>query len=334
MVDVKSIAVALTLEVSASYLLVDLNNGTAQLLAFFSAHAVASALLAWGFHFFLPLRFRQPRMPALLFIFCFTFFIPIFGLIGILGAVIATRIMPSKLRWEPYAEVKAPEYVLSMKESGMGMRISGLKLILMDTDLPSEFRLKSLIALQNMPPRVAGPVLRQLLGDPADDIRLLAYSMIDSQEKSINARIEAERAILDATSDKEKQLAAHRQLAELHWELVYSGLVQGDVRDYALAQARKHTEDALGMTDQDPGLWSLKGRILHAMHDLDGAAQAYRVAVSCGMPEARITPYLAEIAFERREFALVRELIGAGSASHATPTMAPLARYWAGLCRT
>jgi hypothetical protein len=335
MIDIKSIFAAVLLELGASYLLIDVTSGTPQYLAFLSTHATASALLAWGSHFALPPRFRTPRVATLAYLFCFTFFIPLFGLAGIIGAIVITRLLPRGLIWEPYAEVKAPEYVLSIREPEAIMRLSGLKHTLLDTDLPSAVRLKSLIALQNMPARVAGPMLRALLGDPADDIRLLAYSMIDSQEKRINARIDEERSALEAAKDRAQRLGARRQLAELNWELVYTGLVQGDVRDHALAQARTHIEAAVELASHDPGLWFLKGRILHAYRGehLDAAAQAYSVAVSCGMAEGRVLPYMAEIAFERRDFSMVRELIGATAGNHATPTMAPLARYWQGLCR-
>lgn len=335
MVDIKSIVVAILLELGATYLLIDLSSGNAQFLTFLGTHAAASALLAWGTHFALPPRFRKPRRAALAFLFCFTFFIPIFGLMGLIGAMLITRLLPRELSWEPYAQVKPPEYVLSIREPEMVMRLSGLKHVLLDTDLPSEVRLKSLIALQNMPARVAGPMLRMLLGDAADDIRLLAYSMIDSQEKQLNARIDEELVALEAARDGEQRLGARRHLAELNWELVYTGLVQGDVRDHALAQARIHVEAAIELAARDPGLWFLKGRILHARHDgnLDAAAHAYSIAVSCGMPESRILPYLAEIAFDRREFSAVRELLGSAVDTHATPTMAPLVRYWQGLCR-
>ncbi|MEZ5627663.1 MAG: hypothetical protein R3E34_09070 [Rhodocyclaceae bacterium] len=39
---------------------------------------------------------------------------------------------------------------------------------------------------------MASPLLRDLLGDDSEDLRLLAYGMLDHKEKTLNAQIHAE----------------------------------------------------------------------------------------------------------------------------------------------
>ena len=46
----------------------------------------------------------------------------------------------------------------------------------------TEKRMAALFATRRMPPREAIPILKLALRDPADDVRLLAYSMLDKRE--------------------------------------------------------------------------------------------------------------------------------------------------------
>ncbi|MGZ0843230.1 HEAT repeat domain-containing protein, partial [Klebsiella pneumoniae subsp. pneumoniae] len=52
-------------------------------------------------------------------------------------------------------------------------------------------RLTAIFATRRMPGKEAIPILKLALRDPADDVRLLAYSMLDQKESRINQRIEA-----------------------------------------------------------------------------------------------------------------------------------------------
>lgn len=252
------------------------------------------------------------------------------GLFGILLAIFVTVIAPRISRHMPFTEIKRPEYVLSIREPEPKFRLTGMRQLLLDQDAPPEVRLKSLTALQNMPGRLVGPMLRRLLSDPADDIRLVAYGMLDVQEKRINASIQDELDRLQQTVKEDIRQNAWRHLAELYWELVYTGLVQGDVRKYALTEAMKYLELAHALQPEDPGLWYLKGRLLHAAGRLDEAGDALSLAVACGLQEARVLPYLAEIAFEQRDFPVMRQFLAPLADGQATPMMAPVIRFWLG----
>ncbi len=329
----KILAVALSFELSALYTALDLENSTTQLLLFFTAHAVASALLAVFALPAMPPQYRQPRAVVLAFLFSFSFFIPLIGLLGAMLAVFVALLKPRLAKGTPFASVKQPEFVLSVGDAEPQLRKSGLRSVLLDETTPAQVRLKSLMTLQNMPARIVGPMLRKLLSDPSDDIRLVAYGMLDMQEKRINARTEDELQKLKSATATEDRANCLRHLAELHWELVYTGLVQGDVREHALASALGYVEQGLELASNDPGLWYLKARLLQASGKLDQAAQDFSIAVSCGLPEGRALPYIAELAFERRDFATVRELMVLVARGNVSPLMAPLVKFWRGAAR-
>ena len=76
----------------------------------------------------------------------------------------------------------------------------------------TEKRMAALFATRRMPPREAIPILKLALRDPADDVRLLAYSMLDKQESEINLRIEAALRQL-AVAEGAHRTALHDALA-------------------------------------------------------------------------------------------------------------------------
>jgi hypothetical protein len=198
---------------------------------------------------------------------------------------------------------------------------------LKDLDIPEASRMQTLLALQAMPARLANPILREMLADPADDIRRVAYGMLDVQEKKINGRIHLELLKLAEARDPALRQITLRNLAELYWELVYGDLVQGDLRQHAIAESMRYLEEALKTTHADAGLWFLKGRLLHANRD-PGAEEAFNLAVAHGIVESRVLAYRAEIAYYKRDFAAVRALAAVLGKGQESPRLAPLVRYW------
>jgi tetratricopeptide (TPR) repeat protein len=278
----------------------------------------------------LPERYRAPAVPIVALFAAFGFFIPLFGMLGPAAALAAMLLVPSSRRWHPFVGVRTPEYVSPQHESAHRLRIAGLQTTLLDVTLPAEVRARSLVTLQNMPPRVSDPVLRKLLSDPSDDLRLEAYEMIDAREKSITGRIGEELEALERSENPAARLYSLRLLAEQHWELVYAELVQGDLREHAIAEGLRHVEEALALAGEEAGLWFLKGRLLQAAGRHAEAAEAYSIAISSGLPESRALPYLAEIAYERRDFPLLRQYMGVIAETQRTPAMAAVIRFWTG----
>ena len=135
---------------------------------------------------------------------------------------------------------------------------------------------------------------------------------------------------MKTASGKELRQTGMHRLAELYWELVYTGLAQGDLRDHALRQALSYANDALLTAPLDTGLWFLKGRILNEMKRHDDAYQIFGMAIAHGFPESRALPYIAEIAFNRRDYRTVRDLLSRISILQVTPRMKGAIRYWVG----
>ncbi|WP_051711267.1 hypothetical protein [Andreprevotia chitinilytica] len=250
--------------------------------------------------------------------------------IGSFGLVIAAELalrFPEQAQAATFRVLPVPEFTLRTAQREVRYGIGGVRARLADPHAPSESRLNALLTLNAMPQRLSSGLLRDLLDDPEEDLRLLAYGMLDQEEKRINAQINtAMQTYRDETGDH--KVDAARRLAYLYWEQVYQGVVQGDVRQYVLAQAIRYADEVLAVLPAEAELWVLRGKVLSANGDTERAWAAYLCARAMGYPEVRLLPYLAEHAFARRDFADVRSLIGDLDPLHLNDTMAPVARFW------
>jgi hypothetical protein len=143
------------------------------------------------------------------------FAVPFGGLICLLGALIVGTKLPRRERYLPIQQVDEPEFAASHTTGTLSYgRGARLKAELQNADLDTSFRMTALLAMQSMPARTVSPLLQSMLADPLDDIRLLAYGILDNREKGLTQRILAERAKLDgesqpaATGDERADLRA------------------------------------------------------------------------------------------------------------------------------
>ena len=286
-------------------------------------HAASALLLAFPLLALLPARLQQPRPPILLLFTAIGFCLPLLGSAGILLAVIFLRQHFEIDNSATYHAIHLPE-IDPHQRAGAGFRQAGLGAFLANTRAPEATRMRALVSLQNVPGRVASPLLRNVLSDPSEDIRLLAYGMLDNQEKHLNDQIHDERQRLNGTEHN----AANRRLADLYWELVYRNLVQGDLRTHALMQSLSHSEETLRVTPNDSGLYLHLGRLRQMLNEPLAARAAYEKALSLGMPRTRITPYLAELAFDQRDFATTRAAMRELEEWRSLPRLRPIIEFW------
>lgn len=318
---------AFSLEASALAAIYPDQGGNASLGLFFLCHGGASAAFTALAYSLLPFRYRQPRRYSLALLFSFAFFMPVLGLLGLWLSVVAALYLPRLSKQREFARIDLPHFTPTRGGQEMTFGHGAIRPMLANRAIPAERRMKALMALQGVAPWAANPTLRQTLDDTADDIRLVAYGIIDRREKAIYRKIRAEAAQLEKAQDEER-LNSLRHLAELHWELIYEHLAQGDVKSHVINEARRYVEEALELGPDDPGLWYLLGRAKLEMGEVKAAEEAFLVSFEKGLPRARVLPYLAEITFRRRDFELVSALLRGISDVQLSPRLKPMVSYW------
>lgn len=297
-------------------------------LLFVSAHGMSSVLLTAGVWLLLPQRYKFPLPWSPLFIFSLAFFVPVLGAIGVAAAVFPALYMPRSQKEQAWDSMGVPDLPFRPQERSIDLMFQdgGLQDVLRHAPTAQK-RVTALFATRRMPSKDSIPILKLALRDPADDVRLLAYSMLDRQESDINHRIQVSLQQLDGAIGTHKA-AIHATLARWYWELAYLGLAQGSVLEHVLKQAREHVNDALALgADDDSHL--LAGRIAMELGDLDLAERHLLGAEADGIDVEKLLPYRAEIAFARGEFAAVAEqLRQLPEDVLQRPPFAALARYW------
>lgn len=89
-------ALALPLDLLAFAIILSGHRHRPSALVLLVLHALASALAARGLHGMMPLSQQTPRREGLLFLFAVPFFLPLFGMLGLLGGVLATIYYPNQ----------------------------------------------------------------------------------------------------------------------------------------------------------------------------------------------------------------------------------------------
>ncbi len=331
----KHALIAISTELASLSLLTG-STSEAALLAYFSLHGVAAALsasLAW---MLLPNHLRKPAWAVFTLLYSFGFFIPGLGVIATVVVFQVAMRFPKAVRPEHYTEIVEPQFVANEKEKRdqSDIRVGYARRILRDPKADVDTKLRVLIALQNLRPKVAVPLLQGLLADPSEDLRLLAYSMMDAWEKDITQRIQKAQIQLDAAvekGEKNSTLNAHRRLAELYWEQVDTRLARGDLRIFALQKAKHHCEESLPLDAYVGGVWLLYAMVLIELSQPEGARRALMLAHKAGMPDASVLPHLARLAFDAGRYDEVRSWMRRTARDkHLPHSLRQVVRYWTG----
>lgn len=318
---------ALILEALSIYLLV---NGSHFVLVFdqyLLVHAVASGLITRGIWGLLPRHYQDPKGWCQALIFSLAFFVPAAGLLAMLVGIVVGYSLPAAFHAEPFEIVEHPSFTPVPAPSESGFRQGDLKSLLTSVDTPTELRLQGMMAVRSMPTRITGQVLRQTLGDPVDDVRLLAYGILDQKEKHLTLQISRAMQLLE-TATESRRYRLYRSLAELYWELNYQHLVQGDIRALTLEQASHYVDQALMERPEDAGMWLLRGRILQSAELLEEAEQCFLFCRQLGLPASRVNPWLAELALWRGQYNRVRALMSDIADDTQFTGLNQAAQYW------
>jgi tetratricopeptide (TPR) repeat protein len=293
-------------------------------------HLLASLLLSVFAATLLPHDGEQKPLPRFLLMAAISYALPVVGFVGVCAAATWLRRYRSDVAPDSFEAVRLPEFDPHQRPQS-AFRQSGLRSFLGNPQVPAAARVGAMVALQYVSGRVSSPLLRGVLSDSNEDIRLLAYGMLDNKEKGINRAIDAALRQLraaTASADEAAELDAAQRLSDLYWELVYQELAQGDLRDYAIRESLAYCDRVLDRQPQNAPLNLRRGRLLHALGRSDEAGASYRQALALGLPATRVLPYQAEIHYVRREFADVRRIMTELAQWRSLPRLQPVIDCW------
>ena len=301
-----------------------------KLLLFLSGHLIAACCLAVLLRLALPRHADTKMWGSLALFFSFAFFIPVFGCIGMLGALIYFRFF---LRFDNRTEFFSVPLPPFMQEAGgpaPGMGEGGAWSRLRTATLPRAARLKALLAVGAGGGQNASRLLQLATSDSDDEIRLLAFNLADRREKVISKAISQSLTDLRDCEEPARQAVLCRKLAFSYWELVFNDLAQKDLAGFYVNQALNYARQACQLTGNDPTLLVLTGRLHLWLGELDEAEAAISSALAHGAHRDRVIPYLAELAYRRKDFASLRNYFNNDPLLRHKPGIGPVAQFWMG----
>lgn len=307
------------------------SDGTnAGLLAAGAVHAgisLAASVMGW---WALPAHLRSPAPQVGGFLFAQCFFVPVIGP-ALLAVTVAVTVYFRGV--EVKEEIDRLE-VLQGEEIQKGDKqvstVTGAMARLTATGTASKTRADALLKLQLTESLGISSAIRNALQDEAEEVRLIAFGILDLREKSVIRQIKAEHERLNTAESDQRRLFHMKQLAWLYAELVDQGLVEGEVLRHALAEIERYTGQVIAENPEEAGMWLLKGRMLAKTGKVENARRAIIEALDLGLPVSQGIPYLAEIEFGLRRYHEVRRLLLLTPAIKDLPDVEPVYRFWAG----
>ncbi|SUA88709.1 Uncharacterised protein [Pandoraea pulmonicola] len=261
------------------------------------------------------------------------FFLPMAGLAVMFGVLLLGYLFPPPREAREALHVSKPGFVshlVARVRHGAGMR---LRARLRNLRGERDDRVAALVSVQALPSRVTSEIARDLLADPVEEVRLLAYGILDGLEKRIMQQIFVMRDRHEGAQDDDERAHAARRLAQLYWELIYQNLVRGEVLRFTLERVETFARNTLEQYEDDASMWYLLGRCALMREQSDAAEMYLRQAQFHSFPAERLLPWLAEAAFQKRRYDRVSQLlegIGANAVTGAAASQVvqPAVRFW------
>ncbi|WP_298138266.1 hypothetical protein [Acidiferrobacter sp.] len=290
------------------------------------ANAIVAAALAVPVARLLPETYRRQRGSWL----CGTLMatMPVIGVpIAILVASGIARLNSRAPMPEPRT-LGLPAFGSEMRGRQPHMGAGGAWAILRAHDAGIARGVRALLALDPRLSRQTAPLVRAALRHPEEDLRLLAYGLLDQREgdlaQAINETLDMRRALAPGADagDLEKRLAF------LYWELLYQDLSRDHLRQHAIRRAQTHALAALKTRPKDATLHVLMGRISMLEGHYLAAKTHCEQALNLNAAPAQVLPYLAEASFHGGEYPALKDMAKAFPSLRDLPTIGPVFRFW------
>ncbi len=293
----------------------------------FIMHLGACLIVSLIFPKFLTNKNQASRMLTSIFFFSFAFFTPVLGILGLILVFIPGLQNKKNLFQENIIHTKIRKLTDVVTNHSYRPTIEFVDLENLLYSHNPEKRMKAVYATLKLDDKIAIPLLKMALRDPVDDIRLLAYELIDRKEHRINERIEDGRLSLENNLYSDRQ-HIYESMANDYWELAHVGLIEGETKNFILNKSREYIEKGLQLYPQDRGLHFLYAKLLLKLGELQAAYDEFKLSEELGISNHKLLLYYAEIDFKLRRYRQVQENFKETNFASARSEIIASAHFW------
>lgn len=320
------IILAVGIEIHSLQLIVDdTANEKNYLLAALSLHLIACVIGAYCFTKIIAPAYVESPVRIYFFIFVILFYLPVLGLIALTFAI--------PLMWNHTSRPEEPAFPISLHKirnlSAMApdARIQTENIKSLYRSRNPERRLEAVYATLKIKDQDAIPLLRMALGDSVDDIRLLAYALLDRKEHGLSKNIKKLRQEIEKNGNNKNKFL-YQKIAIDYLDLVRLGLVQGETKNYMLKMACNYIEQGLKLYPKDAGLCFQYGQVLLRLRKYQQAYEYFKKAENFGVERGKLLAYYAELAFYRQDYLEVKKIMHAIDPPGNYPQLSTIANFW------
>ncbi|ACD66172.1 MAG TPA: tetratricopeptide repeat protein [Sulfurihydrogenibium sp.] len=276
---------------------------------FFFFHGLAAFLLTTALYLFLPKRIRSRKWEPLVFIFLIGFFGFIVGYLFLFILTLYLFRAQKNIEFKPIEtfsieEIEDEDFDFSGRRFGEGAILS----ILRKDNVPSDLKLRAFMSLSDLPSPITYFLIKENIGNPMDEIRLMAFSVISKMEKQLNDKIhELNLRLKDNDLSEEEKAKIYFELAQVYWDFVFFHIVDKEFENFAIEKALYYAEEGLKLK-KDFIPYFLIGRIYLRLKDYKKAKEYLELAFNFKEFKYKVIPYLAECYFYEKDFKKVKEL--------------------------
>jgi polysaccharide biosynthesis protein PelE len=178
--------------------------------------------------------------------------------------------------------------------------------IISNSYAPSMIKIKALQTMSLTKSAKTVSKIKESLSDKNDEVRLFAFSILDKYEKDINETIHELQNAISKSDDPIHTAHMHKRLAHTYWELLYLELSDSNLNDYFALKIEEEIAKSRISLPHSTSLYILEGRLHLKQDNFINAKISFRQALKHGADKARIAAYLAEIAYDNKDYAEVK----------------------------
>lgn len=305
---------------------------TSNLVGFLVFNLAVSGLFALVTQLLLPKRTHGHRLLNVAALTAFGGMLPALGPLLILIAGLGYPLLGKEPRRRLPNLLKGPEFAAEVESRPGQFGHGGALARLRAPGGDSRQAARALMAIETRRDQETTRLLNETLSHPDEMLRLVAHNLLGRREKVVVEQLVDLEKRFQATNRGEPRLAL--DLAELHLEFLYLGIVDGALRSLHLDAAERLLA---GLGDPDPNLpWATRLLVLRArLKQMSGTlaektaiARDYQRALELGAAPARALPWLLEQAWRERDYPSIHRLVEKFALHAEIPVIGPVAQRW------
>jgi tetratricopeptide (TPR) repeat protein len=189
-------------------------------------------------------------------------------------------------------------------------------------------KMKGLVFMAEHPTKQNISLIKGLLSDKDNEIRLYSFAVINSLETELNKSIsKTEKLYKNQKNQKLKSKYAH-DLAKYYFTFIDLGLSDDEAKEMIYKEIIRYLNEALKDETNNAQNYLLFGKVSFIKKDYDKALKFFNKASENGVKKSSLLPFYAEIFYQQKRFKEIKNLFKNTTKTEISTEMIPIHNIW------